>query len=560
MESSKDILLAFDPRAAEYRGKLWVRVVSPERVTYHLYWGRIGLAVAAFLLAGWLVCAAGAWAFVKYVRGYQEVSFQDLALFPIRSAHYREGLGHYYLSRGDLEMEKKNYHEGYAMMLAGLARLPNDTQARRQVALTEARLGLLHRALRTLVQADAVVRASGDIDYLKFVFALMLEAKEDDKIIELTRQLLPPNPDRILTHQYVALQAATAHYNRGHYSVAARILGEWRLTKSIEGAILQAKCDWECGYPDLALVQLESEFSRFSKHDELFVELIRLHRELGHYDQARRYALLRYLGTPAKPGPRLDLIQMYRTSGYSGDELREQATYLREFKMDASALTQLACYAVDTQQRELMDQVYALASTQQLPMNNFTLARVELALAQQDYRAAQTWADAALALKYEPEDNLPRLLRALQALALIGVGDIQNGELQLRSLLLGVQLRPSNLLIVGRHLKMLGFERIARDFFASAVQMDPNNESALAQLVRLDARAGNRAGLQDNIPKLLRFSKPPRAVLNETLFRLDAPGDVALRTEILAVLSRLPSASAPRRRRTQRGVSRSVAL
>lgn len=552
MESQKDILQPFDPRAAEYRGKLWVRVVRPESVTYHFYWGRIVLAAFALALVCWLAGASSIWVFVKYVRGYDDVSYLDLALFPARAAHYRDGLGHFYLSRGEQEVEKKNYLDGYTMMRSGLSRVPYDLKARQQVALTEARLGLLHRALRTLMQTEGVVRAAGDLDYLKFSFSLMLQAKEDDKVIELAGKLLPPKPDTVLTHQYVALQAATAHFNRGRYTEAARLLGEWKLLKSVEGAILQAKCDWECGYAQLALVELEADAKRFSKHDELFVELIRMNRELGHLDEARRYALLRYLQTPAKPGPRIDLIQMYRSTGYPADEAREQETFLREFKGDTQALTELACLAVDSRQPVLMERVYALAAAQRLPMNNFNLARVELAFAQRDYRAAQTWAEAALEAKYETEDSLPRLLRALQALAMIGLGDSQNGELQLRALLLGVRLRPADMLIVGRQLKMLGYERIARDFLESAVTVDPRNEAALAQLVRLDAAAGNRAGLQKYLPELLRAAKPPRAVLNETLLRLDQPGDAALRDRILAVLARLPAGSAPRRRRVVR--------
>ena len=257
LDHSKDDLQAFNPRDPDYRWKLWVRVVTPDSVWYHVFWGRIVLAFAALCLAGWLAAAAGAWGFVKYYRGYQDVRFADLAFYPLRAAHYRAGLARHYVERGRAELEKKNYREGYALLTASLARDPADVATRRLVAITEIRLGLVHRALATL--AAGAERAASDLDYLKLLFGLLLEAQEDERVIALATKLLPPKPDAILPHQFIALQAATAHFHRGRYDETERLLADWQLGKSLEGSILSAQCDWERGYPQLALLRLESE-------------------------------------------------------------------------------------------------------------------------------------------------------------------------------------------------------------------------------------------------------------------------------------------------------------
>lgn len=107
IDHSKDELLSFSPGHPDYRYKLWVRVVTPDSVWYHVFWRRIALALALLTLAGWLSAAAGVWAFVKLQRGYTEARYIDLAFYPWRKEDYRTGLGQHYLKTGRAALEKK---------------------------------------------------------------------------------------------------------------------------------------------------------------------------------------------------------------------------------------------------------------------------------------------------------------------------------------------------------------------------------------------------------------------------------------------------------------------
>lgn len=64
MDFSKDDLQAFDPRDPLYRGKLWVRVVTPDRVYRYYFRQRIAVVVAVIALAGGLA-AAGLWSYIR---------------------------------------------------------------------------------------------------------------------------------------------------------------------------------------------------------------------------------------------------------------------------------------------------------------------------------------------------------------------------------------------------------------------------------------------------------------------------------------------------------------
>src|SRR5258708_7093974 len=72
MDGAKDELQAFDPRNPEYRGKLWVRVVTPDRVYRHFFWKRLGGVVILAGLLVWSLVAGGIWGFLKYERDWKD--------------------------------------------------------------------------------------------------------------------------------------------------------------------------------------------------------------------------------------------------------------------------------------------------------------------------------------------------------------------------------------------------------------------------------------------------------------------------------------------------------
>ena len=543
IDHSKDDLQSFNPRDPAYRFKLWVRVVTPDTIWVHVFWRRIAGTIVLLAVTGWLAAAAGVWSFVRFQRGYTDVRYLDLAFYPWRRADYRTGLGEHYLRTGREALEKKNYREGYALLQAGLTRLPHDVAGRRLLASTQVRFGRADLALATL--ADGATLAHVDLDYLKLLFALLLETHEDDRLIALAKKLLPPQPDTVLAHQFIALQAATAHFERGRYDEAERLVAEWGLGNSLEGSILLAKCDWENGYPDLAMLRLESEIARFPKRDELYLHLVRYHRELGHAAEARRYALLRQFNDPASPGPRIDLLHTYHATDDKAAAQRELAAYLADFSADPQALVLLAWFAVDTIQPELAARLASLAHERSFPLNAFNLARVQSLLGAQKYQAALDLAVTAMREENEDNNQLASTLNGLRCLALYGLKEFARAELMLNSFLGQSNLRAGDALLLAKQLRLLGATASARAVLDRATVLDPLNQAALGELVRIDAEAGNRVKLAENLPKFLRLRKPSRAVLEETLLRLDQPADAPLRDQIRSALARASATPAP---------------
>lgn len=543
IDHTKADLPPFNPHDPAYRFKLWVRVVTPDTVWVHIFWRRIAATIALLAVTGWLAAAAGVWSFVRFQRGYTDVRYLDLAFYPWRRAHYRTGLGEHYLRTGREALGKKNYREGYALLQAGLTRLPNDVAGRRLFAVTQVRFGRADLALATL--ADGATLDKVDLDYLQLLFALLLETHEDDSLIALAQKLLPPQPDTVLAHRFIALQAATAHFERGRYDETERLVGEWGLGNALEGSILLAQCDWENGYPDLALLRLESELARFPKRDALYRHLLRYHRALGHADEARRYALLRQSHDPASPGPRIDLLHTYHATDDKAAAQRELAAYLADFSADPAALVLLAGFAVDTRQPELAARLASLAHERSFPLNAFNLARVQSLLGAQKYQAALDLAVTALREENEDNNQLASTLNGLRCLALYGLKEFSHATLMLNSFLGQSNLRAGDALLFAKQLRLLDATASARVVLDRATVLDPRNQAALGELLRIDAAAGNRVKLAENLPKFLRLRKPSRAVLEETLLQLDQPADAPLRDQIRSALARASATPAP---------------
>lgn len=531
MELSKEELQPFNPKLRKHRFKLWVRVVTSGYSYHHVYWRRIASVVALLLVTGWLAAAAAVWTFLRYQREYHGARYVDLVFYPWRKEEFRTGLARHYLALGHSAVQRQDYRRGYALLMAGLRRVPGDFAARRQVAVMQVRFGLVHRALDTLAEG---LPYQPDLDYLKLLFGWLFEAKEDERVVALAQKLLPAKPDANLQHRFIALQAATAHYQRGRYAEAERLVGDWGLTNSLEGQIVLAKCDHERGFTDRALQRLEGELGRFGKRDELYLELVRLRRAQGQWDEARRMALLRQFNDPHSPGPRIDLLYAYHQSDDKPALEREIGTYLAQFRADVRALDELAWFGATTHQTTVIDRAREAARSQELPLLNITIAQVQEALEREAYPAALGHLETATA---EKDSYQAHLLEGMRAVALYGIRDAEGGHRAVINFTSNARLRASDAVLFARHLRQLGAAPEARALLERATTLDPLNELALAELVRLDAETGNRAALGEHLPRLLKVRKPPRQVLEEILLKL-GPEDAELARQVRDALAR----------------------
>lgn len=542
MDLNREELQAFNPRASEYRFKLWVRVVTPDGAYRHVFWARIGVVAAAMLLAAWLAITGAAWAFLRYQRDWQSVSYLDLVLYPLRAREFRAALGQHYIQVGRGYADQKNFQQAHAFLMAGLRHAPENLEARKTAAIMLARFGLVPRALDTLAGG---VGYNPDLEYLKLMFGWLLEARQDDEVLSLARQLLPAKPDAVLKHRFVALQAAIAHHELGRYDTAEQLILDWGLVDALEGQLVIAACDWQRGLREKALQRLEGELARFAQRDELHVQIIRYCRELGRHADARRHALLRQFNDPRSPGPRIDVLHGYRSTDDAAGEAREVERFLQEFGSDVRALTLLAGYATDAVRPQLLARVCALAEEQKFPRDDFDLARVQLALIERDYASALHYSEPKRLESAGGGRRVPKLIDALRAVALYAGGQVAEADGAIAHVLSSAQLRAYEARIAARELKAVGALKLSRLLLERLVEKSSTQDpQVIAEIIRLDIATGNRAGLVQYLTRFLAMRRPARDALEEVMLALDERSDAEL---VARVRESLQAAAAVRR-------------
>ncbi len=541
MDFTKDDLVAFDPLEPANRWKLVARVVQPDRVRLHFFWRRIAVMTAALCLGGWLLTTGAIWGFLFFGREWSEAKYSDLVLYPWRATAIKQGLARHNLARGQTEFARENYRTGYALLIAGLGRFPGDLQARRTVATIQVRSGLLPRALDTLVEG---IPFGADLDYLKLTFGWLLEAQQYDRAISVAERILPPTPDGHLMHQFVALMAATAHFECGRFQQAEQLLAAWRLANSLEGVVLLAQIDWETGQATRALERLTGELTRFSQRDELYLHLVRYHRELGNVAEARRIALLRQFNEPQSPGPRIDLLHAYRATNDRAAETRELALYLSEFAGDVKALANLAWYAVDTLQDDLLERVCAAAaSVSPAAKGEFELAKVQFALVSGRFREAFEFSTPVASAAIKQSDGSVPLIVGLNAVAAYASGDTTRAGLAVKTFVSQERFTVRDSLWLARELSVVGDDQDARAVLARVIEMDPFAQPVLEELVRIETRTKNQSGLGQFIPKILALPKPSRQILAEALLVIDRVAQPELFFQVRAAVRRESNAA-----------------
>jgi hypothetical protein len=560
----------FDPNDRAHRFKLWVRLGTSDGAFYHFYWRRLAIFLGVSAVAAWLLGAAAIWSLLRYQRGWESAPYWQVAFMPVRMDTFRLSLGRFYAARGVAEIEGKNYLAGRELLLAGLRHARTDLTVRRTVATQLAQIfGLPQRAIDVL--ADGLPY-DPDLDYLVLTFGWMREARQLTRILELTRRMLPVVPDGNLAHQFIALQEAMVHFDYGRFGEAEEVINAWGLQNSLEGQIVLARCEWERGREDAALQRLEREIGRFGKRDELYAELVRLNRRAGKYEPARRFALLRQFNDPRSAGPRLDLLQGYIDTNEQAAREREVTSYLAMFGGDQLAILMLARFAAQIGDEPLLERVMALAQEKGYRVEAVRMFQGLSAVLAGNYpraleillpperparpapapvaakvpagegakagegtkAGAATAGDAAEA----PAPVVPRppLWAGLRAAALFGAGQRLEGATELKQLADRFPPLGWEGLLVAREVRRAGGAAAALPLLRRICEIDSLNEDSRAELVRFELEAGDRAALTAALEKVLTQARPPRALLEEVLLRLQRPADNELIARLRSAL------------------------
>lgn len=472
-------------------------------------WKRVIAAMAAAAALMWLSGATAVWTYLRLGRGVEAATWLDIAM-PHRWDRVRRALGDHYLSLASAAIAARDFERALHLYRSGIARSPENTAGR----LGLAQLYMLYRRpeLAKPVLLGGIERLARDREYLQRVLQFLLDFQFDADLHTVTENLLrrslPP-----ADAQLVALYAATVAFQRGNYDRCESLLHSPRLDGTPEGGLLLARADFERDFPDLALLRLNDLVQRDAALDAAYVLLGQVRRKLGQTRELELNATLRLANNPLSPSPRIDFLYLHHERGQSAPLEREVTAFLTHFSQDQTGLLALGDFAANTGRPDLARRIEQLFRERRWPAEAPTLLTAEACLVAGRHAEGLLALQTAARLDPEASKRLGAVFDSLQAVALFGLNRPDEARLHLEHLLGQPNLRAENLHVVATRLVALGHAAHARTLLERAVTLDPLNQSALTDLVRLKAEQRHFATLPAHARQLLAMRKPSREVL-----------------------------------------------
>lgn len=473
-----------------------------------LTWPRIAGLVLIFCGVAWAGLTTAAWAYLRFGRNILTIGYLD-TLSPHRWSQIRLKIGENYLEQAKLAVQNRDFARALQFYRAGLARSPANAEAR--LALAQIYVASRHPELAKSLLIDRIANFSGHHAYLDAALRFLLEFQYDQDLAATCDLLLAQPLDRP-TRALVALHASTVAHLRGNYDFAENLLRTHGIDQTPEGALLLARIDWDRGYPDLALLRLSDLVRTGSATDQAYVLIGQIHRTRGQTREFELNATQRLAHSPLSFQPRLDFLHIHHDRGHPDDLAREIDSYFFHFAGDQTALLSLADFAANTGRPDLAERVEQHFAARSWPLEAPRLLTAEAHLVAGDYpRSLELLAEAARHAEWG--QRFGPILDSLQAVALFGLNRVDEARLHLGHLLTCPTLRAENLQAVATRLLAQGQVPHARQLLTRAVELDPLNQAALTELVRLEA--GNRTfdTLPTHVRRLMQMRRPSREAL-----------------------------------------------
>ena len=481
-------------------------------------WLRIAAFLLVSLILAWTGASSALYLYLKYNKNYEEVSFVDTFLF--RRAKLRTQAGDQHIKKSIAEIEAGNYWDAFRLLHLGVARSPNNLEGRKLLAeFYEVGRNRPDPAINYML--DGLDRGGiEDPDYLKYLLRLLLRHQKDAKVVEIADQYLPEEPEINQINSLLALGAATANHLRGNYDQADDYLIAYDLINSPDGLLLSSKISWDRGDKIAAITKLEQSLNRFPNSESLLIQLSNYYREIGEFDKARRYAILRNIKDPLSVAPKLELLYIYNQSGDTEREQREIQRMFEQFSKNETAMLEFANFSAKTGNVELTRRIYELALENEFDIGRFSILLMESHLASEDYEGCLSFCEELI--KEQPEWLTEHwaIFNGYRAVASFAVKRPDLGEIYLQHFLDETKNKPQAHLNVASNFSAIERNQQAHKVLTAAYKQAPTNQKILTELIKVELKLGNTENLSQLLTRLLQMRRPQKELLIDAYHKL----------------------------------------
>ena len=535
-------------------GTVTVEVVGYKERRYRPNWRRIGLLCPVLLLLLWVGLSEANYFKERFMNGIPTTRRADMYLYLPdtaansvanlflskeqirlrereklltakdsygRSAHlYRKG--EYYVSVAKEALARQDYAEFSRYIGTGAQLSPANLEAQRLCA------DLFFAFQRPLdayqLLEESLVFAKQDREYFRQYVQRCFMLDQDARLIATaTKHLGDPAVAEDIRAD-LRLAAAQAHFLRGDFADAARLIKEHRLDQTADGYLLNCQLLWESGDRTGALAELDAALAVFPAGVRLLEMKARWLKESGELARAKDTLDLLAISQPGRPGP---LIQSLYLLPGEADRPRREALLekiIATFGNQEQPMLDLARFGNDTSDVALTARLAKLALERKFGNRvRFDLVHVECLL--NAGRARETILLVDALYKQAERDQWVAETRmafdALRTIAYFADGQTEIGSINLQKLLQHRKVPPQVLVAASR--KLIAARRYdeANEVLIQAHLQNETNQAILMQIVRLKLdHPLISADLETYLRRLMLNRRPSPEVLRAALRRL----------------------------------------
>jgi len=248
------------PVRSKWLGFAELRPTSRGTYRLSLRWGRIFALFIVLGVGAWMGKSVAFYYFFKTVRDFEEVSFNDMILFPLNRSAVRVAQGDYQIRMGEKALEREDYRRALSMLQNGVARSPANLEGR--MLLVRLYSGWKPDLALDLLEGGVEYGRENE-EFIGIYSLLLSQQRRDDELMELTGNLLadPDLPEEV--HQIAAVHRMKTAITHGQFDLAEKTYETTPLEGSAQGLFLVVDLLEKAAEEERAAAVLETIINRF---------------------------------------------------------------------------------------------------------------------------------------------------------------------------------------------------------------------------------------------------------------------------------------------------------
>jgi hypothetical protein len=535
-------------------GMVIVEAIGYKERKYRPNWKRIGLLFPVFLLILWVALSEVNYFKERYMNGIPTTRRADMYLYLPdtvvnsasnlfrgkeqirlrerqklltvkdsygRSAHlYRKG--EYFVSVAKAALTRQDYAEFARYIGTGAQLSPANLEAQRLCA------DLFFQFQRPLdayqLLEESLEFAKKDKGYFRQYIDRCFLFDQDARLIATATKFLEDKEVASEIKADLQLAAAQAHFLRGNFTEASKLIKDHRLDQTADGFLLNCQILWESGDRAGALAELDAALAAYPAGLRLLATKAFWLKEQGELSRAKDCLDLMDVSAPGRPEPLIQSLNVLpgeanraaraaiieKTIGIFGNQERPMLDLAR-FGNEVADVALTARLAKLAKDRRFANRVrFDLVHVESLL--NAGRARETILLVDDLYKQAERD-------QWVPETRMS--FEALRTIAYFADGQTEIGSINLQKLMQNRKVPPQILISASRKLIIAKRYDEANDVLIQAHLQNESNQAVLQQIVQLKLDHPRiAADLETYLRRLMENRRPSKEVLRSALRRL----------------------------------------